>query len=204
MRSLRLYHPMVFYGHRRKIKRLTRHSAYVARGWGTVLAIREKYYLVLDRQDQPRQENILMYRTSQTTNVVLHKENWSGVLQTSDTVFANAIFLRGVGQICNYSPSPSHHPSPTKFHQLNHSHSHILLQNGPFRDYQPSPSGGGGRPLWYQLHFLLNTLGRTRPEAEFLDVIGTKVFLLLFIVQSPLRTDFTPPSPEQKWFETCL
>jgi hypothetical protein len=40
-------------------------------------------------------------------------------------------------------------------------------------------------------------------EAEFLEVIGTKVFRLA--IQSPLQMNFTPPSPlEQKWFETGL
>jgi hypothetical protein len=44
---------------------------------------------------------------------------------------------------------------------------------------------------------------RTQPEAEFLDVIGTKVFLLA--IQSLLLWILSPPPPlEQKWFETCL
>jgi hypothetical protein len=45
------------------------------------------------------------------------------------------------------------------------------------------------------------------PEAEFLDVIGTKVLTLKkfppCFSQSPLLTDFTPAShPPQKWFAT--
>ncbi len=43
-------------------------------------------------------------------------------------------------------------------------------------------------------------------EAEFLDVIGIKVKrdFLLGIHKSPLLTDFTPPPPEQKCFETSF
>ena len=45
-------------------------------------------------------------------------------------------------------------------------------------------------------------------EAEFLDVIGTKV-LSVFVLDnhSHFITVYTPPPPtppEQKWFETCL
>jgi hypothetical protein len=46
------------------------------------------------------------------------------------------------------------------------------------------------------------------PEAEFLDVIGTKVSRVYppCYSQSPLLKDFTPLPPplEQKWFETGL
>ncbi len=46
---------------------------------------------------------------------------------------------------------------------------------------------------------------REQPEAEFLDVIWTKVFrvftLIITVTSSPQLTDFTPPPPEQKCFD---
>jgi hypothetical protein len=44
------------------------------------------------------------------------------------------------------------------------------------------------------------------PEAELLDVIGTKVCMSCppCYSQTPLITDFTSPSLDQKWFETGL
>jgi hypothetical protein len=53
----------------------------------------------------------------------------------------------------------------------------------------------------------LSTVGK---EAEFLDVIGTKVLRVFFLTkllysQSPLLTIFTPPSLSiSEWFETGL
>ncbi len=62
--------------------------------------------------------------------------------------------------------------------------------------------------LLTSLSFFLSSSAFT-PEAEFLDIIGTKVVIVfLRVIHSPLyilQTDFTPPRPpEQKWFEIAL
>jgi hypothetical protein len=43
-----------------------------------------------------------------------------------------------------------------------------------------------------------------KPEAEFLEVTGTKVLRVFLLAIHPLLTIFTPSPLEQKWFETGL